>query len=317
MGHFAYTRSPGGWIALSVLFASEMEDLDGKLFKAINGDEGGSWTPSSQIVLGGAGLKIIGPVEGTWTPATQIVIQGAGLEVTGPSSFPTCQILGFAGTTLAVWEGSSTATFGGTSSLLIVQTAELELADSATFRMQDTSTALIGGINWGWFGTQVSHVGSARQYDSACTSADAGTNTRTGPTIYSGNGAACGRRIFQLADNTNSSLIPSHYDIYRVGRGTVTQTITLQAPANNITCETTIVWWNDGSDPTGSGSPLLGPAQSASSQDLVIVADTGLGPLALVLPHHPSTQSAYGLSCWTVDVYFDGSAWNVKRISAP
>jgi hypothetical protein len=39
------------------LLSSEMEGFDSRLYKAINGDDGGTWAPTDKIILGGAGLK--------------------------------------------------------------------------------------------------------------------------------------------------------------------------------------------------------------------------------------------------------------------
>jgi hypothetical protein len=41
--------------------SAEYEGLDAKTYRAINGDDGGTWAPSSQIVIGGAGLDVTGP----------------------------------------------------------------------------------------------------------------------------------------------------------------------------------------------------------------------------------------------------------------
>ena len=60
MSHFAYTRTPGTWTALSALSHAEMADIDDKLYKAINGDDGGAWTPAAALEIGGAGFSFGG-----------------------------------------------------------------------------------------------------------------------------------------------------------------------------------------------------------------------------------------------------------------
>lgn len=58
MAHFDYTRPAGVWAAFVPVRASELADLDRKTFKAINGDDGGTWAPSAPIAIGGQGLEI-------------------------------------------------------------------------------------------------------------------------------------------------------------------------------------------------------------------------------------------------------------------
>ena len=60
MSHFSSTRTT--WTPGTALLAAEMADIDAKTFKAINGDEGGTWAPSSVITIGGSGatMKLVG-----------------------------------------------------------------------------------------------------------------------------------------------------------------------------------------------------------------------------------------------------------------
>lgn len=80
MSHFAYTRTPGTWTALSALTHAEMSDIDVKTYKAINGDEGGAWTPSSAIQVGGAGFSFGGATG-------HRVISGSALYVDSGAAF--------------------------------------------------------------------------------------------------------------------------------------------------------------------------------------------------------------------------------------
>lgn len=80
MAHFAYTRTPGTWTALSALSHAEMEDIDTKLYKAINGDEGGAWTPSTAIQIGGAGFSFGGATG-------HRVISGSALYINSGAAF--------------------------------------------------------------------------------------------------------------------------------------------------------------------------------------------------------------------------------------
>jgi len=51
------------WAPNSVVTPEEFNALDQGQFEAINGDDGGLWVPSSPIIIGGAGQRVIGPAE--------------------------------------------------------------------------------------------------------------------------------------------------------------------------------------------------------------------------------------------------------------
>ena len=57
MAHFDRVK-PGGWVLNEVLDHALMNDLDTNMSKALNGDEGGTWAPSAEIVIGGSGLRL-------------------------------------------------------------------------------------------------------------------------------------------------------------------------------------------------------------------------------------------------------------------
>jgi hypothetical protein len=60
MAHFTRVRTFGAWSANTTLEDEELEKFDAQLSKAINGDEGGSWSPTSKITLTGSfGLQSI------------------------------------------------------------------------------------------------------------------------------------------------------------------------------------------------------------------------------------------------------------------
>jgi hypothetical protein len=84
MTHFSRIRAPGFWTLGSDLLPVEMESIDACLSKAINGDGGGVWAPSSVIEIGGAGFKLTG---GFWSTGAFRVDQMGdfrhGLTVTG------------------------------------------------------------------------------------------------------------------------------------------------------------------------------------------------------------------------------------------
>jgi len=85
--HHDRIRLPGGWTDLSVLHAAEMELFDASQVALIDGDTGGAWAPTSQIVIGGAGVWVTGPLiandlRATVTSGHSIVINnGAVIDV--------------------------------------------------------------------------------------------------------------------------------------------------------------------------------------------------------------------------------------------
>lgn len=58
---FSRIRAPLGWTLTSVVLPEEWEEFDDRQSKAIDGDGGGTYAPTSQLEIGGAGLKITGP----------------------------------------------------------------------------------------------------------------------------------------------------------------------------------------------------------------------------------------------------------------
>lgn len=64
MAHFTRTLSDGTWINGYTPTGANLDSLDGKTVKAINGDGGGSWSPATPIAIGGAGVKMVGATLG-------------------------------------------------------------------------------------------------------------------------------------------------------------------------------------------------------------------------------------------------------------
>lgn len=62
MPHNALIRPGGVWISLSNVTQAEWEAFDLRQFQSINGDLGGTWAPSSAIIIGGSGMHLTGAV---------------------------------------------------------------------------------------------------------------------------------------------------------------------------------------------------------------------------------------------------------------
>lgn len=61
MAHFAYIRgSLGSWATGTAITQAEFWQMDQNMYRAVNGDAGGTWAPSSVITIGGSGLTVSG-----------------------------------------------------------------------------------------------------------------------------------------------------------------------------------------------------------------------------------------------------------------
>lgn len=82
MAHFVLTRaSLAAWGATPAVLAAEFWSLDNQVYKAINGDEGGTWAPAAVITVGGSGLTVTGP--SSLTNCSDITIDNGTFDMTG------------------------------------------------------------------------------------------------------------------------------------------------------------------------------------------------------------------------------------------
>lgn len=85
MAHFTRVRASGFWTSGSTLLNTEMEAIDSRLYKAVNGDDGGAWAPSSTaITIGGLGVSVTGPFVSSGTfNVNSLANLNAGAVITG------------------------------------------------------------------------------------------------------------------------------------------------------------------------------------------------------------------------------------------
>lgn len=83
MAHLTRVRAPGFWTNNSNLLSTECEAFDSRIYKAVNGDDGGVWAPAAQVEIGGAGIKITGAgvftgglVSNTVSVSNTLTVQG-------------------------------------------------------------------------------------------------------------------------------------------------------------------------------------------------------------------------------------------------
>src|SRR6185295_1774025 len=125
MGHGVRLRPIGFWIDGSVVDPAEFEAIDTSLFKAINGDDGGTWAPSSQLVIGGSGLQVGGTgfytnVDATFDTGTTVWFKGTeriegSLQI---DSGGNCAVV--TGGLIAILGGAITVGYGGNGGSLNV-----------------------------------------------------------------------------------------------------------------------------------------------------------------------------------------------------
>lgn len=157
MAHFAYTRTPGTWTALSALSHAEMEDIDTKLYKAINGDEGGAWTPSTAIQIGGAGFSFGGATGHRVISGSALYINsGAAFQASSGATFTldngvtvsvqAAFVAGGGGTLTGAWGFNGTHTVGATGALIFASGSEVTSAvGSQVALLIDGATS---GLTW-------------------------------------------------------------------------------------------------------------------------------------------------------------------------
>lgn len=123
MAHFTRVRDTGMW-TVGVLTPAELETFDAHQFAAVNGDTGGTWAPSSQIVIGGSGLQVTG------------AFSAIGNTAFGSSEYSEHTFTGTARFVAASFSGSST--FSGLSTF----NANVVLGDASadTLTVNATST---------------------------------------------------------------------------------------------------------------------------------------------------------------------------------
>jgi hypothetical protein len=153
LSHFSLTRP--SWVSGTALYAFELAAIDAKTFKAINGDEGGTWAPSSVITVGGSGMtvKLVGI--NTVDAASELRVSGS-LTVQNTGGFESFGYANFYGPNSF---GFSAVFFGGTVTL-----------DTGSFLNVNGTTTFTGTVNAAFIGVQNVQVSNSltTAADSVC-----------------------------------------------------------------------------------------------------------------------------------------------------
>ncbi len=130
MAHFDYIKPGGVWGLLSLLSSSIMAQIDQRIFKTINGDDGGVWAPNgTSIIIGGLGLEVTGPFEA----------DDANIKIT-TGKFITVESGG-----TADFQGGSIVTLAGANTL----SGTLDIEAAAIVTSEGTVTITDGTVSFG------------------------------------------------------------------------------------------------------------------------------------------------------------------------
>ncbi len=135
MAHFNLTF-PLGAVFLSELSSAQLDDLDSKTERAINGDEGGTWAPAGVIIIGGAGIQVTGfanldDLDAVVPTGRGIVIQSGGtLTLDAGSTTSSAGAFTFAGST---WPLVASRTITRDARPLVLGTTHLNAASGAVY----------------------------------------------------------------------------------------------------------------------------------------------------------------------------------------
>jgi len=174
MSHNAYVREFGIWNP-GVVFHGELQALDQTLFKAINGDDGGTWAPLIPIIIGGAGLT--SRFVGTSFMQNGSVLHfnsGSTLTMDGGSQ-------AFISADLTLNSGSTLTSFG---TVTIASDALLEAAAGSTVRVSGNfETISAGGTST--FGADC-FFNAFCDFEASVTFGAGGDVSFQGPTTFAG-----------------------------------------------------------------------------------------------------------------------------------
>jgi hypothetical protein len=199
MSHNAYVRgSLANWATGSQVSAQNFWDLDQYCYSAINGDAGGTWSPSSVITIGG--------VNGLTLAAGTPLVVGGTLNVTSTTTLGTVNVGGvfstFANAVLGLNSGNTltvraTSTFDSPATFDDTVTAggSFVMTGSGALTVPSTITATLAGDN---------SVGSTPGSTGKAT-------TLTGDLVSAGNG---GRVALSFIDMSDADASLGYYHRY-------------------------------------------------------------------------------------------------------
>lgn len=222
MGHFDYTRPGGIWSGSNVVTTAELEDLDSKTERAINGDEGGTWAPSAVITIGGSGLEVSGDFEANGNSiltSCQGITMAAGSSIDVPAT-ATIDVVG-------------DINIDSAGNLNVLSGGEIEVRSGGLFEMlAGSSGEIMGDVDFESGSTCEFKSGSGLSTAAGATVAFASDVTMLGKLTKSGTSA---RTVLRSTTVTNLNSTPDvSNDIWFItinDGNTYTATLDITTPA--------------------------------------------------------------------------------------
>lgn len=168
MAHFDYIKPGGTWALLSLVSAAILQQIDRRLYKTINGDEGGVWAPHlpgsltpTPIIIGGDGLEVTGPFVAADANVTIPTGKFLTVESGGTADFQAGSIFTLAGDTTI--SGPITITVGTVVSSegdIELTDGSLTITDPATLNIDGTTVLTKGFLVAGGAGITIANSGN-------------------------------------------------------------------------------------------------------------------------------------------------------------
>jgi len=230
--NFSWTRPDGVWKPFTCLLSSELADIDSKLFKAPNFDGGGTYAPSSPVIVSGSGMTLCNLV------GTNTVDTAGALEVNGTLSVkPTGHFESvapavfwgltrfnsggievytntrFFSPTVTTFDSGTTLSVNGTMTAAFIEVVSVQVTESL-YAGPDSVANLNGSLA---VGGEAHFYGEVRHHKD--TYLDGATVVR-GDLTLSGAGAIVGRNVFGA--NADSTYSVSTVDCVYIAQGSIT-----------------------------------------------------------------------------------------------
>lgn len=195
MAHFVGIKaSSAGWATGTPITQSDMWQLDSNLVKAINGDDGGAWSPTGAINIGGAyGIVMAAP----------LVVNSAVLTLTGTAS---------------ISAASAAYTLGaGTFSGVVQFNQGFTVADGGVEFGNQSITEVLGQwqFTWGFTSLGDTVIGASSGTHTLvvrATETHHGSETHNGTEMHTGDETHTGRCVFQGQTFASSGNDASTYE---------------------------------------------------------------------------------------------------------
>lgn len=142
-GHFA-TMLPGGWFIGFTPSAAQLQTWDQSISQAVNGDGGGTYAPTTRIVIGGSGFEIASGAEFVVDSGAEAFFNGTGV-VNGSFNFFGTASAQFLNTAALSFTNAATCSFNEGSALSFAGTSTMSFAAGTTATWANGSGITLGG----------------------------------------------------------------------------------------------------------------------------------------------------------------------------